>query len=249
MDSDHCLTLTKLYHKHNHHHNCSSSNKSPKINRQQMKKLSTASDPNRRFEAIFSRYRSRTVRDKILLEGVESLLKDLELEADSVLVLILAWKCKASNQCEFTKEEFYRGLKRLSGDMIDRTDVLKMCLQRAEIELYNNPNGFKDMYQFTFNYAKNQQQKSLDLELAIAYWNILLRKRFKFLDLWVSFLRENHKRAITRDTWNLLLDFSLMIDDTMSNYDEEGAWPVLIDEFVEFSKKKLKFHESPMETT
>lgn len=209
------------HHHHHHHHNAHQLDR-------------------RRFEAIFSAYRGQGPEDKISIDGVERLLTDLELEADSILVLILAWKCRASAQCEFTREEFYRGLYELGGDTIDRVDKLKSCLIRAELELANNQHLFKDLYQFTFNYAKNQLQKSLDLEIAIAYWNILLKNRFKFLDLWIEFLQETHKRAITRDTWNLLLDFSLMIDDNMSNYDEEGAWPVLIDEFVDYARKKLK---------
>uniref|UniRef100_A0A3B3CAX3 DCN1-like protein n=1 Tax=Oryzias melastigma TaxID=30732 RepID=A0A3B3CAX3_ORYME len=117
----------------------------------------------------------------------------------------------------------------------DSTKTLIAILPKLEQEL-KEAGKFKDFYQFTFSFAKSPGQKSLDLDMAIPYWNLVLRDRFKFMDLWNHFLLEHHKRSIPKDTWNLLLDFSNMIEDDMSNYDEEGAWPVLIDDFVEFAR-------------
>uniref|UniRef100_A0A1X7SSP0 Uncharacterized protein n=1 Tax=Amphimedon queenslandica TaxID=400682 RepID=A0A1X7SSP0_AMPQE len=34
-----------------------------------------------------------------------------------------------------------------------------------------------------------------DLEMAIAYWNLIFTGRFKFLDLWCEFLKSHYKRA------------------------------------------------------
>jgi hypothetical protein len=54
-------------------------------------------------------------------------------------------------------------------------------------------------------------------------------QKFKFLDLWLTFLEErSNQRSITKDTWDLLLDFSTTIKSDFSNYDHDGAWPTYV---------------------
>jgi len=71
---------------------------------------------------------------------------------------------------------------------VDSIDKLKVRLGSLENDL-RDPLKFKDFYHFTFNYAKNAGQKGLDLDMAIAYWNIVLDDKFKFLQLWCQFLQ------------------------------------------------------------
>lgn len=139
----------------------------------------------KKIEQMYNKYRDSNDLNKITTDGILKLLEDLNLSPDSRLVLIIAWKFKAETQCEFTRDEFVNGLNSLGVDSIEK---IKTKLPVLDTETINNPIKFKDFYQFTFNYAKDHGQKSLDLEMAIIYWNIVLQGRFKFLDLWCQFL-------------------------------------------------------------
>ena len=46
-------------------------------------------------------------------------------------------------------------------------------------------------------------------------------------------LEKEHGKPITHDTWSQALEFSRQIGVDMRGYDPAGAWPYLIDEFVE----------------
>ncbi|XP_058083372.1 defective in cullin neddylation protein AAR3-like isoform X4 [Magnolia sinica] len=46
-------------------------------------------------------------------------------------------------------------------------------------------------------------------------------------------LTKHHRHNISEDTWQQLLPFSRCIHEDLEGYDPKGAWPILIDEFVE----------------
>lgn len=125
-------------------------------------------------------------KDKMTYDGVVRFLSELSLQPDSILVLILAWKMNAATQCEFTRDEFVTGMLDLGVDSVEK---LRDRLPGLEREIMMDKNKFKNFYHFTFQYAKEPTQKSLDLDTAITYWNIVLANKFRFLPLWLQFLK------------------------------------------------------------
>ncbi|KAL5003979.1 hypothetical protein ScPMuIL_017435 [Solemya velum] len=139
----------------------------------------------RKVESLWQRYKDPHEEAKMTVDGVMKFLEDLNLNPESRTVLLIAWKFRAATQCEFTKDEFVNGMMDISCDSAEK---LRIKCPGLEQEIRDS-SKFKDFYQFTFNYAKNPGQKGLDLEMAIAYWNIVLAGRFKFLNLWSQFLQ------------------------------------------------------------
>ena len=84
--------------------------------------------------------------------------------------------------------------------------------------------------------------------MAVVYWKLLLSsgglnwtsKNTPWLEYWLEYVETKWTRGVNRDMWNMLYEFLIKTeeDETFSWWDEGGAWPSVLDEFVLFVKEK-----------
>ncbi|XP_043082092.1 DCN1-like protein 3 [Puntigrus tetrazona] len=197
-----------------------------------------------RIDELFSSYKDEH-EDAILEEGMERFCNDLCVDPAEFRVLVLAWRFQAATMCKFTRREFVDGCKAIQADSIpgicSRFSVL--------LEESRGEESFKDLYRFTFQFGLDaeQGQRSLQRSIAIALWRLVFTLDTPpLLEHWLDFLSENPcgVRGISRDTWNMFLNFTQSIGQDLSNYSEDEAWPSLFDSFVEWETERRRREQS-----
>lgn len=95
--------------------------------------------------------------------------------------------------------------------------------------------------QFCFQFNRQGTHRTLDKDLVVALLPMVLKERIAKdrLETFLTFLEKAQGYThITLDQWVSFLDFCYECED-LSTYDEaNSAWPVLIDEYVEFMEQQ-----------
>uniref|UniRef100_W5MMQ7 DCN1-like protein n=1 Tax=Lepisosteus oculatus TaxID=7918 RepID=W5MMQ7_LEPOC len=197
-----------------------------------------------RIEELFRCYKDEQ-DDAILEEGMERFCNDLCVDPAEFRVLVLLWKCGLAVQvCKFIVKEFVEGCKAIRADSLEGIHARFPCLLReAQAE-----EQFKDLYRFTFQFGLDSEegQRSLHRDIAIALWRLVFTQNTPcILERWLDFLTENPSgvKGISRDTWNMFLNFTQVIGPDLGNYSEDEAWPSLFDTFVEWEMERRRKEE------
>uniref|UniRef100_A0A1J3JA32 Defective in cullin neddylation protein n=1 Tax=Noccaea caerulescens TaxID=107243 RepID=A0A1J3JA32_NOCCA len=103
----------------------------------------------------------------------------------------------------------------------------------SRLDLMVDFSEFTRFYDFVFFMCREKGQKNLAVGRAITAWKLVLAGRFRLLNRWCDFIEKNQRHNISEDTWQQVLAFSRCVHENLEGYDSEGAWPVLIDDFVE----------------
>lgn len=195
--------------------------------------------PSKAIETLFEKCKEAGVRegadkeaDSLQGHAFIVLCEELGIDVEDPVLLTIAWKGKAALPFQVTRDEWARAMGTIG---VDSKDKLKAALPKLRTELKTDQRAFKDFYSYVFDFVKETPQaKVLPNDVAVSYWKMLLAdRRWQHLDAWCHFIGEKYKKAITKDTWRQLLDF---MQSDLEAYDADGAWPLTMDDFVEWFK-------------
>ena len=162
------------------------------------------------------------------------LARILGVHEDDVILYAIAWKLDAKTPHVITREEWEQGFARLRIESLAR---LQAALPALRHELAS-PASFKPFYYWVFDWSRESPQaKYLSQETAVTMWPLLFAGHtFHLLPEWIEFWNTvRHGKGVTRDVWRQTLEFSTV---KLTDYDDEGSWPSVMDDFVTWAKAK-----------
>ena len=168
-------------------------------------------------------------------DDVISFFGQLGVDLEDPVTLVVSCYFKAKRMGEYAKSEFVQGMVALSCDSLDK---LRDKVPELRKELRTN---LQEVYKFTFSFSLDPGCKSLALAPAVELWKILLGPlKSRLVGLWLEYLVEVKKPvSISKDTWNMFFLFEgATREQGLEGYNEEDAWPLLIDEFVAHLREK-----------
>mmetsp|Transcript_12440 Transcript_12440/g.18246 ORF Transcript_12440/g.18246 Transcript_12440/m.18246 type:complete len:250 (-) Transcript_12440:95-844(-) len=177
--------------------------------------------------------------DMATMEGISNLCESLGLDPYDLRVMVLLWKLDATSKPQqISKTEWMEGCVNLQVDSIEKLKELLPSLDTGFLD----ETEFKDFYKFCFQFNREGTHKTLEKDLVLDLIPLVLgttnRIPSERYDSFNAFLKQSPDYTrITLDQWTSFWDFCQECP-LLSDYDEAtSAWPVLIDDYVEYTMK------------
>ncbi|KAJ7273091.1 DUF298-domain-containing protein [Mycena rebaudengoi] len=108
--------------------------------------------------------------------------------------------------------------------------------------------AFQTLYTYCFTLAKSEQSRNIEMETSAAFWSVLLVPQYPIMADVLEFIAEKGSyKATNKDLWSMMLEFCRTVNPNLQDYEADGAWPTLLDDFVAWKKSKLANGTEPAE--
>ncbi|TKA73075.1 hypothetical protein B0A49_02158 [Cryomyces minteri] len=210
---------------------------------------------------VFDKYQDapKESPNKIGPTGTMKFFGDIGVDLEGISMLIASEIVQSPSMGEMEREGFVKGWSALGSlapptASADTTAKMKAAIGARQKEIASpTPAGrdaFKRVYRHTFAVGREPGQKAVGLSSATEFWRVLFGPSgtpwtsagTPWLDWWIAFLEQHHRKTVNKDLWNQTLTFAqkCLADESLDWWDEESAWPGVVDEFVEFVKSEKR---------
>ncbi|PRP76889.1 hypothetical protein PROFUN_14684 [Planoprotostelium fungivorum] len=155
---------------------------------------------------------------------------------DDPMMFVVANRFHCSHMWEISRDEF---ISTFAVNGCPTMEKMKQKLAAWTTEA-KDPSHFRTLYNFVFEYLREDRKIILTEEATVAWEIILKYKPWALLPDFLRFIQEEGKKAVSRDVWQQLWHFMQTFPNHLNDYDDQSSWPILFDEFNDWKKKNGK---------
>lgn len=201
-----------------------------------------------KLKKLFAGYSGEKDESNMIVDdNLEKFFNDCGIDCSGYMTMAVMFKLGCGEQGVITDKEFIEGFTKLGCDSMS---AIKTALQLYQTTLATSVSEFKAFYKWLFVFTKESpDRKTLDREEALGFWTMVLPAHFTLFKDWMKFMdsgEQKNMKTISRDLWEQLLEFAVDLKAAkfkadFSDWEElGGAWPVVIDDFVEYMQAQKK---------
>ncbi|KAH9977348.1 DUF298-domain-containing protein [Lactifluus volemus] len=218
-------------------------------------------------KALFSQFADDDSPNVIGAEGFERLCNEIQVPLDGAMPLLLAWQFESGEMGKISKEEWMCGTSALQVSSLSSFTIVLNDLNNLIVlgkptarpsnshvksqrgAVYNKSRyegyavdarkAFSSFYSFCFALAKPESSRNIDMETACALWSVVLAPQFPLITDVIEFINTTgNYKGVNKDLWSMMLEFCRDTQQDLSNFEADGAWPTVIDDFVRWKNAK-----------
>jgi len=192
------------------------------------------------YEELFNKFKDSEDSDSIGPEGMQRLCDEIDVDPSDVLMLVFAWCLGASQMGYFSREEWLSAVGKV-GDVTSEAE-LKERMDGIHKRSLREPEALRELHRFAHKFCREERKKNIDVGSACIMLQMLLAPLYKEHVESISRYLEQHaevgKRGVSLDEWTMLLQFCREIHPDCDNFQDDGAWPLLLDDYVEWRREQ-----------
>ncbi|KAJ6259355.1 hypothetical protein Dda_6255 [Drechslerella dactyloides] len=230
-------------------------------------KTAAAKKAPKTVDEWYTAYASEDDPEQIDVGGIIKLLGDLDVKFESAAIYILCWKLELEAMGSIPKKKWVDGMNKHS--IKNNQQLLKTLAAWLQDTKPVSPpsDSFLAFYKYMFQFSKaTPETRSVALESALAVLTFVLDPLTYDLKYdpatavtlkadvhpyphaapFLEFLTQKQPvKVINKDQWESFIPFNRSVSYSLENYNPEGAWPNLYDQYVDWRKEAEKADVGP----